>query len=127
MEPLLSEQRKHKRFGVKDWVLGATMPRYNGLCKIIDVSSSGLAFYYVERLSAPKQVHRTTEFLMEVFEGHYPALLQVPCKLVYDIPVQEKGGETVAIRRCGVQFEGLSKTERAQLRYFIDNYVTGEI
>jgi hypothetical protein len=72
-------------------------------------------------------VHKS--FAIEVFEGGGgKSLVRLPCKTIYDRETGDSlSGDPAVIRRCGVQFDELSSSQRTQLATFLSNYTTGEV
>jgi hypothetical protein len=126
---MVDERRTRKRFQVKDWIFSVLVPRYDRLGKIIDISEGGLSFHYIARSSTedPQKMHKS--FAIEVFEGGGGrSLVRLPCTTVYDRETGDSiSGDPAMIRRCGVQFDKLSSSQKSQLASFLHHYTTGEV
>jgi len=121
-----SEQRKHDRFMAKENAFAALGRNYTRVGKIKDISIGGLAFEYIRGKGLKEHVSKIDIFLVGT-EFH---LYKVPCKLIYNIDayVPEINNKLVKIyttKRCGIQFEKLSKDFETLLKFFIKNHTIG--
>lgn len=100
-------------FSIPDLPSIATMRR------LVDISRGGLAFQY---LSADKQKLTSARVDLFWFNSLEPVVAGLPCRIVYDIGENSDVAKRTQFRRCGLQFEGLSKEQEAELAAFIENY-----
>ena len=120
------EKRKHKRLDApSDAVvfLRTTWPDFTVVGKIIDVSTSGLAFFYTAA-SIHKDEPRQLDIILA---GSRFSLSQVPFKTVSDVEISmECPVGFMAPRRRGVQFGDLTDDQKLELEYFIQCCTTCE-
>lgn len=120
------ERRRHKRFDApSDAVvfLRTSGPDFTIVGKIVDISTSGLAFLYT---AACKQKDETRQ-LDIILAGPRFSLAKVPFKTISDVEVSmECPVGFMAPRRRGVQFGDLTDHQRLELEYFIQCCTTHE-
>lgn len=113
-----TEKRKDKRFKLKDpaFALMYCSPARTG--QIIDISRSGLAIRYDKN---GKGSNELTE--LDIFKSDFSFYVDnIKAKLISDIEIIDKTFiESKGMRRCGIQFEGLSNNQISQLVNFIQN------
>ena len=124
MEP---EQRKNVRFLADDSAIIALRNRFTKIGKLKDISIGGLSFEHIYDEDMSQEPFGKDIFLL--VENEFQ-LSKLPCKVVYDIPVDmpnEFQGFNIRLvtRRCGVQFEGLLGDQVTQLDCFIKAYTKG--
>jgi hypothetical protein len=120
------DQRKHIRFLVQDNVIAALRSRFTKVGKVKDISAGGLSLEHIYDEDSNGEPSEREIYLL--VNGFY--MPEVPCKIVYDIPVctpNEYHSLTIHLitRRCGVQFERLSEDQAAQLDFFLKTYTKG--
>lgn len=120
------EQRKHDRFTSKENAFAALGRKYTRVGKIKDISVGGLAFEYIAGEEFNKNASEIDIFLVGT-EFH---LYKVPCKVIYNIDVHvphinNKLAKIFATKRCGVQFEKITKDLAALLKFFIKFHTIG--
>ncbi len=87
---------------------------------------AGLALEYLT-----DEVSELENFKVDVFlRGEEFHMSKIPCKLIYDIPLDAPEANQVfpnglMRKRCGVQFEKLTEIRRKQLEQFIATHTTG--
>ena len=113
------DQRKHKRFRAKE---GAFAFPQDHICDggpIIDIGPGGLSFSYIDRGK-----RSTGSFELVVLHAdHGFCLKKIAVKSVSDFTlVSENPFSSVPVRRCNVQFEELTPSQKSQLQYFIRNH-----
>ena len=124
---MVTEQRKYTRFSVPDNAYAALGPTFAVVGKIKGISMGGLALEYIT-----DQVSELENIEVDVFlRGKEFHISKIPCKLIYDIPFDTSEKNQIfpnglIRKRCGVQFEKLSKIYRKQLERFIETYTTGK-
>ena len=125
---MAAEHRKYTRFSVPDNAYAALGPSFKMVGKIKDISMAGLALEYLT-----DEVSELENFKVDVFlRGEEFHLSKIPCKLIYDIALDTLGKTQIfpdglMRKRCGVQFEKLTKTRRMQLEQFIATHTTGQV
>ncbi|MEW6375091.1 MAG: PilZ domain-containing protein [Thermodesulfobacteriota bacterium] len=122
------EKRKNIRFLVQDNVILALQNGFNRVGKVKDISMGGLSFEHIydEDLN---WVDSRKNISLWVNEFN---LSKIPCRIVYDIPLQippEYDSLTIHLptRRCGLQFEALTEHQIAQLDFFLTTYTKGRV
>jgi hypothetical protein len=124
--PETIERRKHERFDApSDAVvfLRTSGPDFTIVGKIVDISTSGLAFLYTAA-SKPKDESHQLDIILA---GPRFSLGKVPFKTISDVEVaMECPVGFMAPRRRGVQFGDLTDNQRLELAYFIQCCTTDE-
>ena len=124
---MVAEHRKYTRFSVPDNAYAALGPTFTMVGKIKDISMAGLALEYLTDTVSEFE-NSNVEIFLRGEEFH---ISKIPCKLIYDIPLNSTANNQILPyglmrKRCGVQFENLSKIYRKQLERFIETYTTGK-
>ncbi len=112
------EQRKDKRFHLKEGAFVIPRARSRKLWQIMDISQGGLAFQYVAN---GERVYDSSD-LDIAYSGASFYLEKVPFKAVSDLKV-ENGirWSSLKLRRCGIQFGELTRNQASLLKEFIQN------
>ena len=97
--------REYKRQIPKGNAYAALGQQYKRVGKILDISQGGLAFAYVS--NNEEEIHRSHVSIFSV--GDVFHLHNLPCEVVYDVPVSRQDIRIESfrqhlIKRCGVQF-----------------------
>jgi hypothetical protein len=117
------DQRKHKRYRVKEGVFAWFEGDAGRLGQIVDISRGGLAFQYVSDTGASNGPHELGIFLAD----NDFRLDGIPSRIVSDIDVSEpRPFSTVPLRRCGLQFEDLDPAQLSQLEHLLEEHAKGE-
>ena len=121
-----SEQRKHDRFIPKENAFAALGPKYARVGKIKDISSGGLAFEYITEEEFNEDLSEIDIFLVGT-EFH---LYKVPWKMIYniDLHIPQTNNRLIKIfttKRCGVQFEKLTRDLTALIHFFLKYHTIG--
>jgi len=119
------DKRKFKRFQVPGGTFALLQPGSTGLCQVIDISKTGLAFRYTSGLKKIEETHSLDLLLGE--GGFYFYLGNLPFEVISDF---QWGFETIndsplgffTLRRRGVKFRDFTKSQKSQLDYFLNNY-----
>jgi hypothetical protein len=117
------EQRRYKRFQVRDGAFVLLGPDSTKLGRIIDISAGGLAFSHMARARPSNDLRELDVFLIDA--DFY--LSDVPFSTVSDFRTYENPFSSITMRRWGVQFGELNSNQRAELEYFIQNYTVGDM
>ena len=110
-----ADRRRDERHEVKDRIFITFRPQFERIGWLTDISKGGVSFEYptIEEYSAlPEKIH------VDIFSSPRKFdLSNLPCKLVYDTPVDKGKGfmETIETRRCGMVFGEMSQNQAAQL------------
>ena len=112
--------RKRQRFHARDgvFVMMENSPRMN---QIQNISMGGLAFDYEDN----GYLLGKGSYELKVLSDQNLKLDRIPFKKISDFPVGEVLYPYRKIKRQSVQFEGLTSSQKAQLRYFIKNNTIG--
>lgn len=118
------DQRKHRRYPVKEdafaWLEGDS----GRLGKVVDISPGGLAFQYVSDAGPSSGSHDLGIFLA----SNKFHLEGIRSRVVSDEAVsQPHSVGHVPVRRCGVRFENLAPDQASQLDLFVEQHATGEV
>jgi len=116
------EHRKHRRFQIRQGTYVALAPPYGKVGPVIDISMGGLSFRYVDGKGT------TNESYIHIFltEANF-YLEKVPVKTILDFKIPDKSASSsITMRRCGLQFRGLTHNQASQLKFFVENYSIGE-
>jgi len=113
------ERRKHKRFLAQDGAFVELRDHGGKIGEIIDVSQGGLAFRYIDIGDRPK---RSLE--LDILLKHAGFRLEkLPAETVSDVEITKTFHQGITrIRRQGVQFGRLTKSQKTRLEYFIRNF-----
>jgi hypothetical protein len=116
------ERRKRKRFKAPKGLFAVLKPGYTKVGSVVDMSTRGLAFRYVDREEPPNGTD------IDIFMiGHGFCLGRAPVKTISDVEVVRGTPDySVTIRRCGVQFGELTPDQKSELESFVQNYALGE-
>jgi hypothetical protein len=114
-----SEQRKCKRFLVRDNVFAALRNGFKKVGKIDDISLTGLGFSYLKNRGDMRP--HDHEYQVDIFlpqNGFH--LFNIPCRAVYEkTSVTIVEGAPVKLSRCGLHFGKLSKMQLSLLEFII--------
>ena len=113
------EVRMHNRSSVRKGAVAAFFQPDESesfmLGEIVDISEGGLGICYVDvedRYNESLQV--------SVYGLDDKAFLErIPCKIVYDLEMPVDPTAILSTRRCGINFEGISKDLLEQLKRFL--------
>jgi hypothetical protein len=116
-------RRKNKRFKVPNDAFAILRPNSTKLGQILNMSSGGLAFSYID-----KGKDECDSKLMDIFlaeDGFYMDKLEV--KTVFDEKISSyfNDGSSITINRCRVQFGELSQKQIAKMKCFIPSNPRG--
>jgi hypothetical protein len=113
------EQRKNKRFKMKEGAFAIPRARSRKLWQIMDISKGGLAFQYVAK---GERIYDSSDLDIAYSKASF-YLEKVPFKAVSDLEV-ENGirWSSLKVRRCGVQFGELTHNQVSLLEDFIQNH-----
>lgn len=120
----LTEQRKYRRFKVRDESLYILNPNSTGLGEIIDISLGGLAFYHVK-----KQSWSDSTLKMGIMFSDSDVIIDdLPMKTISECAINpiDPGlpDNSTAIWRQSVQFGELTPDQINQLVHIIQNHTT---
>jgi len=117
--------RKHKRFNARNGACATfARPEQAGPTKvgqIVDMSMGGMALKYVSE----GEINRSDERIyVEIFGISAPFITagKISCRVVYDIPLTDSSDSAVKLRRCGLEFQGLSQLQSYNIGHFIETF-----
>lgn len=120
------DKRKYPRFSVEENVVVALQNGINRIGKVKDIGLGGLSFehIYEEGLTVGDSRKSLTVWINDV------NLPKIPCRIVYDNPVQtpfEYDSLTIRLitKRCGIQFESLTDQQITQLELLLKTHTKG--
>jgi hypothetical protein len=123
----LVDQRNHKRFLVRDSafvVIRAPWPSTSKVGQIVDISMSGLGFWYIASEERPNE----SPALEIVLPRSTFRLDKIPFESISDFETaNEDHLSSMTMRRSGVQFGELTRYQISRLNYFIQNYTIAEM
>ncbi|MDY6951965.1 MAG: PilZ domain-containing protein [Thermodesulfobacteriota bacterium] len=117
-----TERRKEKRFQAPPSAFVIHGPYFTSRAQIIDISMGGLAFRY-------PLVKKPSDELLELdilFARGSFYLGKVPVRIVSHGVAAKRPFDTIPMRRCSLQFGALTRHQKSQLGYFIQNFSAGE-
>ena len=117
------EQRRHRRFRVRDGAFVLLGPDSTKLGRVVDICEGGLAFNHMARARPSADLFELDLFLID--EDFYVS--EIPFLSVWDIKVHENPFSSVTLRRCGIQFGQLNATQQSDIDYFIENHTLREV
>ena len=117
------EKRRYSRYRPKDKVFAALGDQFSRVGKVKDISLGGVAFEYVAKEDTRHDLTRIDIFVTD--NGLH--LSRVPCRKVYETQDPAALGPKMLpgelmVRRCGIEFRGLSDEQTSQLQILIDTY-----
>lgn len=121
------EQRRYIRFSVHDKIFAALDGAFETVGKVNDISIKGLTLSY---LCGSHQDALIRAFsVVDIFHlDNNFYISKVPCKVVYDAEdLKSMGENAIVIRRCGLKFGQLSKSQSEPLELVIENYTTAPL
>lgn len=128
MTKKIVERRKHKRLQVEDGAFVLLSRDSAILGHIVEISMAGLTFLYITSGKPPNGSSELEVLLPEQLEDDRSFYFdKVPFKTISDFAIpNELSLGSITIRRCGVQFGGLTPSQISQLEYFILNHTISE-
>jgi hypothetical protein len=119
-----AEQRKHRRFKVKEGAFAALGHPLTTVGRIMDISKGGLSFRYVGSSD-----HSNGSSKLKILLTHASFNFgMVPFKPIWDLAIPYAlSYVSRTMRQCGGQFGALRGQQKLDLDYFIQNYTTDEV
>lgn len=123
-----TDKRKNERFLVGEEVIVALRNRSSRVGRVKDIGMGGLSFEHIydeELEQEPSK--RDVSLWVDNFN-----MADIPCRVVYDIPITEPPDYdylTVHFktRRCGVQFDLLTRDQKERLVFFLKTHTKGKL
>jgi len=117
------EKREHKRFQAPPSAFVIYGPYFTSRAQIIDISTNGLAF----RCPLAK---RPSEGLFELdilFARGSFYVGKLPVRIVSHVVAPKRPFDAIPMRRCGLQFGELTRHQKSQVEYFVQNFSVSEV
>ena len=123
-----TECRAHKRFQVQGGVLAVLGPYDGKVGQLIDISQGGIAIYYKDKEGQEKHVDSCELSILSNDNNRLSnPLFKFNTTVVSDIEVVSGNQfNSGVVRRCGLQFSGLTYYQKAWLDDYIQNLTSGE-
>ena len=117
-----AERRDSLRLRPKEKTFVALRPEFVKLGKLLDISKRGLCFQYISKGEPIEELPLLNIDMFNSNNGYYWP--NIPCKLIYDEKIPK--GMTFVMgleyRRCGLQFDTLSKQQIDQLDFYLQEH-----
>jgi hypothetical protein len=122
MQEITAEnRRKEARFSVCDsvYVVINTEPQILG--QMVEISTSGLAFIFVDLNKASNRLSAQATLRMDIFAGGKGFFIKdMACRLVSKIEnVPDQSLSSLTIKRVGVEFENLTLPQQVQINHLV--------
>ena len=122
------EKRRDIRFVAADDVVVVLPDKVSKIGRVIDIGQGGLAFELIDEEESRWEFSKRD---ISLWANEF-RVSDIPCKMVYDIPVQpppeyELLSSHIKTRRFGIQFESLTENQKGQLEFLLKTYTKGKI
>ena len=122
------EKRRDIRFVAADDVVVVLPDKVSKIGRVIDIGQGGLAFELIDDEESRWEFSKRD---ISLWANEF-RVSDIPCKMVYDIPVQpppeyELLSAHIKTRRFGIQFESLTENQKGQLEFLLKTYTKGKI
>ena len=111
----VGEQRRVKRFRVKELTSYVSNPNWPDNGMLVDIGKGGLAFHYTSELPWPEEVGTGCLIRGE----HDSCLANLPAEMVADCIVPSGEGNAMIVRRRCLKFGPLTEEQQFLLECFI--------
>ena len=123
---MMIEHRKHVRLLPPPNTFAALGNTYSRVGKVTDISMGGLSLEYLSEENIDIKLSQVDVFLV----GSIFHLYNVPCEIVYDIPIhvphlKNNLVKILTTKKCGVTFVEISENDSKQLKLFLEAYTKG--
>lgn len=120
-ENAAENRRKEARFSVSDSVYVVINTDPQTLGQMVEISTSGLAFTFVDLNEASKRLSEQTTLGMDLFaRGKGFFIKDLACRLVSKIKnVTDQSLSSLTIKRVGVEFENLTLPQQVQINHLV--------
>jgi hypothetical protein len=119
------EKRKHKRLLAKDLAFARFL---FGVGTLVDISGGGLSFQYAQDSGDDWDPLKGSTKLDLFKSKPFRNVIGIECNVVYDtaVPSQNSLPDPYQVRRCGVEFGQLAKSQCRELDSFIKDVAVQE-
>lgn len=120
-ENVAENRRKEARFSVSDSVYVVINTEPQTLGQMVEISTSGLAFTFVDLNEASKRLSEQATLRMDLFAGGKGFFIKdLACRLVSKIEnVSDQSLSSLTIKRVGVEFEHLTLPQQVQVNHLV--------
>ena len=122
------EQRQYERLGVQDSAFVVFRPEFSKIGPISNISRGGLGFTYLSPSDNEAPVAETSHIIDLIVSNNTFHLTNIPCTLVYDAKADNEQMTLMpdlAKRFCGLKFDELTKEQKKQINFFLENHTAG--
>jgi hypothetical protein len=117
------ERRKHKRLKVENGVFASLSPQFAIIGQITNVSKGGLAFRYV---ASKPRTPGAIRLNILVTDGSF-SIEKLQFSSVWDLSTPDEFAcGPITYRHCGVAWEKLDVSQRADIDHFMACYTVGQ-
>ena len=114
------ERRKHRRFKTKKGAFAVSLPSFDKLGQIKNISKGGLTFQYSENNGQPKDTFDEVE-IFSISDNFF--LRKLPVKIVLDYELEAQVPfASFPTKQVSLQFEKMSHNQKVLLDYFLKKY-----
>ena len=120
-----TEKRKFARYITRPEIFAALGKKFSRVGRVKDVSLGGVAFEYIT-----DELNENDLTLIDIFAtGNGLHLSRIPCRKIYEVSVKDTTevsslSSELRTKRCGVEFDDLTKSELSQVKHLIETYAT---
>jgi hypothetical protein len=117
-----ADRRQSRRYAVNGDIFLTFWPSLDRIGRLKDVSGGGVAFEY----AVLNDKEKVADVEVNIFAAQ-PSnfmLWRVPCKVVYDEKIDLPTLAGIETRRCGLQFESLSKRHSELLNILLTQHIS---
>ncbi|MGD9006989.1 MAG: PilZ domain-containing protein [Desulfobacteraceae bacterium] len=120
-ENAAENRRKEARFSVSDSVYVVINTEPQTLGQMVEISTSGLAFTFVDLNETSKRLSAQATLRMDLFAGGKGFFIKdLACRLVSKIEnVSDQSLSSLTIKRVGVEFENLTLPQQVQINHLV--------
>lgn len=120
-ENTAENRRKEARFSVCESVYVVINTEPQTLGQMVEISTSGLAFTYVDLNGASKRLSEQATLRMDLFAGGKGFFIKnLACRLVSKIKnVSDQSLSSLNIKRVGVEFDNLTLPQQVQINHLV--------
>ena len=118
-----TEKRKFARYITRPEIFAALGKSFSRVGRVKDVSLGGVAFEYI----AEEQNEDDLSSIDIFATGNGLHLSRIPCRKIYEVSVKDTTevsslSSELRTKRCGVEFDDLTKSELSQVKHLIETY-----
>jgi hypothetical protein len=120
-ENAAENRRKETRFSVSDSVYVVINTEPQTLGQMVEISTSGLAFTFVDLNEVSKRLSAQATLCMDLFAGGKGFFIKdLACRIVSKIEnVLDQSLSSLTIKRVGVEFENVTLPQQVQINHLV--------